>query len=116
MKTVLIKWACIALAGLFIIAALGYSNWRIKSLKSDLAARNAVIMTQTQTIAALQRQLVATQIALNGWELELNAAKTAYQKDLKNVQKKIQEDESFRAWHNADLPDLGGILRQPGRD
>lgn len=105
MKTTLIKWACVALAGLFIAGYVYFIRQENKALTGQVAALQAVNAANLATIAQLEALAKAREITLTAWEIADRAITDEQSRKVIYVQKELQRDESFGAWAGDALPD-----------
>ena len=113
LMTVLVVLLSLALAGLFLV------KHKNASLRASLDRANNVASEQQTTITMLKNQLHVAitradknelaQVALRQ-ELE-NAAKREAQRE-KTIMRLLNENEDFRRWYGADLPDAVRRLHQ----
>ncbi|GHL58531.1 Rz-like lysis system protein LysB [Escherichia coli] len=109
---VLVVLLSLAVAGLFLV------KHKNASLRASLDRANNVASEQQTTITMLKNQL---HVAITGRQNELaqvalrqeleNAAKREAQRE-KTITRLLNENEDFRRWYGADLPDAVRRLHQ----
>lgn len=111
------RMLAVIMAGL--LTALGWQSWRLHDAQQQISTQQAAIQNQNKKLTQKNSQLIALNILVqtsNREQMKLYAAAEETSALLQQRQRQIEEltheNETFRRWAAASLPDAVIRLRQ----